>query len=485
MISFPATLNNTSKKLVTFTLTFIFVFAPLVAISIPKQVEAQWAVFDAPNTIQNTVSAGANTSSAGFLSSLNIKEFALDAIAWTLINALIEEMLASVTQWVASGFQGKPAFLEDLSGFMGDITDSLVGYFIWNSDALGFLCSPFSLNVKLALDLQYSNSRDYRKTSQCTLSGIGDNLNNFMGQSWDNWFQVTMNPSNNPYGAFNEAKSGLSATIATARGSATKQLEFGSGFFSQKECVDVPAEDGMGPPSQKCKTVTPGETIQNNISDALNIPRERLAYADELNELFSALLGQLARGILSEVSGGLSGLGGGSGGNGPRPVFDDYGGTNGTGLSSTFDRQFTMDETRETQYRTRSEEAGSLANSALTGRNASCEPALRQQLQTIATDAQTGARDARAALDIIADFRAQLLEENIPTSEVQRILTEYMGLREVSPFHTDRQLAVLEALLTNPPGNTDELLEASAEAGNIVAIARLYQNRCPVVVGGN
>ena len=471
MSSFLAILKSGSVKLVTGTLFLAFVFAPFATISIPKQAEAQWAVFDAPNTVQNTVSAGANTSSAGFLSSLNIKEFSLDAIAWTLINALIEEMLASVTQWVASGFQGKPAFLEDFSGFLGDITDSIVGDFIWNSDALGFLCSPFSLNVKLALDLQYSNTRDYRKTSQCTLSGIGDNLGNFMGQSWDNWFQVTMNPSNNPYGAFNEAKSGLSATIATARGSVTQELEFGSGFFSQKD------ENG--------KIITPGETIQNNISDALNIPRERLAYADELNELFSALLGQLARGILSEVSGGLSGLGGGSGGGGPRPVFDDYGGTNGTGLSSTFDRQFTMDETRETQYRTRSEEAGSLANTALTGRNASCEPELRQQLQTIATNAQTGARDARAALDIIADFRTQLLEENIPTSEVQRIITEYMGLREESPFHTDRQLAVLEALLTVPPGNSNELLEASAEAGNIVAIARLYENRCSVVGGGN
>ena len=485
MSSFLATLKSGSKKLVTYALVFAFVCAPFATISIPRQAEALWPTFDASNVIQTTISASANSSSAGFLSSLNIKEFSLDAIAWTLINAIIEEMLASVTQWVASGFQGKPAFLEDFTGFMGDLTDQLVGDFIWNSDALGFLCSPFSLNVKLALDLQYSNARDYRKTSQCTLSGIGDNLDNFMGQSWDSWFQVTMNPSNNPYGAFDQAQSGLSATIASARGSATTELGFGSGFFSQKECVDVPAQDGMGPPSQKCKIVTPGETIQNSINEALSIPGKRLAYADELNELLSALLGQLVRGVLSEASGGLSGLGGGSGGSGSRPVFDGYGGTNGTGLSSSFDRQFTMDETRETRYRTRSEEAGSLANTALAGRSASCQPALRQQLQTITTNAQTGTRDARAALDIIIDFRTQLLAENISTSEVQRILEEYMALREGSPFHTDQQLAVLEASLTNPPGSGDELLEAAAASGNIVAIARLYEDRCPVVGGGN
>lgn len=485
MSSFLATLKNGSAKLVTYALVLVFILAPFAVISTPKQAEAQWAVFDGANVIQSTVSAGANTSSAGFLSSLNIKEFALDAIAWTLVNAIIEEMLASVTQWVASGFEGKPAFLEDLNGFLGDLTDSIVGDFIWNSDALGFLCSPFSLNVKLALDLQYSNSRDYRKTSQCTLSGIGDNLDNFMGQSWDNWFQVTMNPSNNPYGALNQAQSGLSATIASARGAATTELEFGSGFFSQKECVDVPSEDGMGPPSQNCKIITPGETIQNNISDALNIPRERLAYADELNELFSALLGQLARGVLSEVSGGLSGLGGGSGGNGPRPVFDGYGGTNGTGLSSSFDRQFTMDETRENKYRTRSEEAGSVANAALLGRNASCQPALRQQLQTISANAQAGTRDARAALDIIADFRAQMQQSGITTEQVQSIISTYSTLREGSPFHTDQQLGMLEALLTNPPGSSDELLEAAAASGNIIAIARLYEDRCPAAGGGN
>lgn len=485
MSSFLATVKSVSTQLVTYTLIFAFVCTSFATLFIPRQAEAQWAVFDGANVVQTTVSASANSSSAGFLSSLNIKEFSLDAIAWTLINAIIEEMLASVTQWVASGFQGKPAFMENFTGFMKNITDELVGEFIWNSEALGFLCSPFSLNVKLALDLQYSNSRDYRKTSQCTLSGIGDNLDNFMGQSWDNWFQVTMNPSNNPYGAFDQAKSGLAATIASARGATTKELEFGSGFFSQKECVDEYAGDGMGPPVQKCKIVTPGETIQNNISDALNIPRERLAYADELNELFSALLGQLVRGVLSEASGGLSGLGGGSGGNGPRPIFDGNTGTNGSGLSGTFDRQFTMDETRENRYRTRSEEAGSLANTALAGRSASCEPTLRQQLQSIATNAQTGVRDARAALDIITNFRAQLLTQNIATSEVQRILAEYMGLREASPFHTDQQLALLEALLTTPPGTGNELLEAAAASGNIVAIARLYTNRCPVVGGGN
>jgi hypothetical protein len=476
-------LRKIGTAMVTCTLVVGFAFAPASPVFAPQPAEAQWTDF--ANLVQNTFSAISEFAGEYFLSSLNAKEFTFDAIAWALVNSIIEELISSVTQWVASGFQGKPAFLEDLSGFMVDLTDKIVGDFIWSNEALGFLCSPFSLNVKLALDLQYSNSRDYRRTSQCTLSGIGDNLDNFMGQSWDSWFQVTMNPSNNPYGAFKEAKSTLSANIVSARDSAKTELEFGSGFFSQKECVDVPAQDGMGPPAQNCTIVTPGETIQNSINEALSISGKRLAYADELNELFSALLGQLARGVLSEVSGGLSGLGGGSGGSGSRPVFDGYGGTNGTGLSSSFDRQFTLDETRETRYRTRSEEAGSLANTALAGRNASCQPALRQQLQTITTNAQAGTRDARAALDIIIDFRTQLLAENISTSEVQRILEEYMALRAISPFHTDQQLAVLEASLTNPPGSDEELLEAAAASGNIVAIARLYENRCPVVGGGN
>jgi hypothetical protein len=481
--------NGTGSS-ITRTLSVLLVYIMLGTLSmialVPRHAEAQWAVFDGANVIQTTVSASSNTASAGFLSSLNIKELALDAIAWTLINALIEQMISDVTQWVVSGFEGKPAFLEDLTGFLTDLTDSIVGDYIWNSDALGFLCSPFSMNVKLALDLQYSNSRDYRKTSQCTLSGIGDNLENFMGQSWDNWFQVTMNPSNNPYGAFDEARAGLSATIASARGSATKELEFGSGFFSQKECVDDPMEPGeVGPPSQTCKTITPGETIQTNISDALNIPRERLGFADEINELISALIGQLARGVLSEVSGGLSGLGGGSGGGGPRPIFDGFGGTNGSGLSGTLNQQFEMDEDRENRYLTLSDQAITRTTAALNGRSVSCQPSMRQRLEAFRTAAENGADDAEEALEIIADFRAQMEQDNVSPEQIQTILNNYMRIRNAAPFHTDRQIAELEAVLTAPPGTGDDLLEAAAAAGNMIALALLYEDRCPFVGGGN
>lgn len=292
-----------------------FAYAPASPAQAPKQTEAFLGFGDTvlevgPALIKTTVSAIANVASQINTWSLNWKETVGDGIAYALINGIIENLIQSVTQWVASGFDGKPAFVENLNKFVGNFADEAVGDFIWESDALNFVCSPFQLNIKMALDIQYAGldgvggvdgKRDYHK-AKCTLSDSIKNVESAtaMAKNFDNWFEVSMRQTNNIYGAGVTAQAGLNTITTAGTKTEINMLGWAQGFFSKKD-----PETG--------KIITPGQTIQQGIANTLNIPNERLAFADEINELIGALLTQLARGVLSEVGGGLAGLGGGSG----------------------------------------------------------------------------------------------------------------------------------------------------------------------------
>lgn len=261
-------------------------------------------------TIQETISAGADVISAAKETSLWMKEFVLDNVAWMLINSVIHEMSKSIITWINSGFQGSPAFISDLGRFLTGVADKVAGEYIWGSD-LNFLCSPFKLDIRIALDIQYRKSRDYKV--QCTLTDVINNVEGFANSAnpvtnWDSWFQVALRPENNVYGSYLLAEETLSMKITNAKGQEVKLLDFGKGFLSKRKCEKV---EGI----EKCSIETPGSTIEHQLNTALDLPAGRLQIADEINEILAALFAQLARQAIGGV-GGLLGLTSDSGGGG-------------------------------------------------------------------------------------------------------------------------------------------------------------------------
>lgn len=441
-----------------------FAYAPASPAFAPKPVDAYVLPVAeiGGNLIQATISAIANVASEINTWYLQWKETVGDGIAWSLINMVIEQMIRDTTAWVASGFQGKPVFLEDLSGYLGDMADNIVGAYIWESDTLNFLCSPFQLNVKIALDLQYNGAngaggyRDYRK-AQCSLSGAVGNLDNFMNDGWQNWFEVTMHDENNPIGAFFEAKDGLGATIGNANQSESQTLEFGSGFFSQRD------ENGS--------IITPGQTIQTELANTLNVPRERVGVADEINELFGALLTQLMRGVLSEVGGGLRGLGSSGG------VFEnpDYSST-GSGVASNMSRQFEADRVQEQRYITLSNQGISIIDAAL-ARSGGCDASLRQQLVSKRATLAGGVTVAQGHITTIGTYETRINATNVSATEMQQAVQEYMNQARPT-FHSIREIAELEASLAALPTTEEDELSSMTAAGNIRVLAKLYEESC-------
>lgn len=238
----------------------------------------------------------------------------MDAIAWAAANIAIEAITRSAIDWINHGFEGGPVFVTDLRGFLLDLADAETSIFI---ERLGLadLCSPWSLDIRIALSLPTSQ---FEREVACTLSDIVANMDAFINGDfsqggWAGWFELTTKPQNNPYGLYLMTASELDQRIAGTQQEQTQLLSFGSGFFSQTKCEEIPLAPGQTGPNQKrCKIVNPGVVIEEQLNNTLFGGQRRLEVADEVNEIVSALFGQLINKILGGSSGGLRGLSEGS-----------------------------------------------------------------------------------------------------------------------------------------------------------------------------
>jgi hypothetical protein len=302
------------QKMITGFLMCSLMLSSAIFVS-PQKAQALDAVVvtGGNGTVQETMTAASSMVQQGLMYSLQIKEFSLDAIAWGLINIVVKEMIRSTTQWVNSGFQGSPAFVTNLEGFLTDIADKVAGNFIYGA-GLNFICSPFKLNLQLALDFQYRTTRTGGYQAQCRLSTSVANIERFLdgdftAGGWDAWFNTALVEDNNPYTAMYKAQTGLYSSISNAQGKEVKMLDFGRGFMSKRVCKEntKPGESAMAQAAagSDCSVVTPGAVIESQLNSSLNLPAQRLAVADEINELVGALLSQLTKQALGSAFGML------------------------------------------------------------------------------------------------------------------------------------------------------------------------------------
>ncbi len=267
-----------------------------------------------------------------------------DGVGYLLGNIALRQLSQSVVNWINSGFEGNPSFIQDPEKFLTDTADRVAGEFIYSSKLAG-LCTPFKINILQSLNLLYS---PYADKINCTLSGVLDNINDATGEAynnfisgdfiegggWDSWLTVTTVPQNNQIGAMLIAQGQLDAEIETQKGTGGAELNWGSGLLSYKECTQTqtdakgvptgtppvtyrgnPAVHASGPgpwtsgtttnqqagpvrpgetlsqtyTSTKCKTVTPGTAIRDSLFKAHSTEFDRLGAADEINEILGAL----------------------------------------------------------------------------------------------------------------------------------------------------------------------------------------------------
>lgn len=316
------------KSIAGFLLTLSFIFSPL---ALPPQVDA--AVFvpvnDTPNTpviiankvtnIKTTVESTLNTIH-NWWSKLDSSVF--QTLATNVAKGLLKQVTASIVDWINSGFQGGgPSFVTDPGSFFTDWADQEIGSFIESSE-LGFLCSPFRFEVRLALAKHYSS---FRKQISCKLSDVVSNVGgiaNNGGAGWDNWLQISTQTQNDPYGAYLLSINELNARMQGRQNTVTLDLELGKGFLSWESCdvEETLAEatireygtldtDTPGKPQCKQKsTKTPGSVVESQLNHALGSDLRSLELADDIDEIVGALFNQM----ISQIMKGAQGLLGGN-----------------------------------------------------------------------------------------------------------------------------------------------------------------------------
>jgi len=297
----------------------------------------------------------------------NIAMPMLQKLAKLAAMALIQNIVQSTINWIKSGFQGNPSFVGNPGGLLKNTADQAIGEMIFRDPSLNFLCAPFQLQVKLALGLQF---QDFSKKINCTLSGVINNVSNavngasvtlngntvFQGNKfiasggWDNWIQMTSQPQNNSTGAFLIAKSELDSRIADKQNQVSAELNWGTGALSFKSCttnsydangnqigtpdkfIGSPSYDpkentfdnsnsrsslqegGAVSQNTSCEVATPGAIITSELGFQADSNQRmgeyQAALANGLDQILSALAGEILQMAISNLTQGI--LGGGS-----------------------------------------------------------------------------------------------------------------------------------------------------------------------------
>jgi hypothetical protein len=334
----------------------------------PKKANALWGVLDTnlidPFTLafytSAQVSLTAMTTATGVSATENtalglwetLKKYTFEAamagFAKKLALQLVQQFTQATVDWINSGFNGNPAYVADFNKFVtgeGGVADAAMGDFFANSD-LNFLCAPFQIQVKLALQLGYGAG--LKNQIGCTLSGITRNVSNAINNAsigvnvnvsnftnnggWDSWLNMTLQPQNNPVGAYLIAKNALDAQIETAKGSATLELAAGQGALSFKRCTDVYADasgnengrsgeytansgnrphipDGKYLKNTECTVKTPGSTITSMLgfkaTSEGRVSEIQAATANGIDSIVGALLNALITSAIKGIKAGV------------------------------------------------------------------------------------------------------------------------------------------------------------------------------------
>ncbi|MGH7141276.1 MAG: hypothetical protein ACREGH_01415 [Minisyncoccia bacterium] len=304
------------------------------------------------DSISNAMSAIANNQSLGIQSQQMTNSF-LGCIARSIARALLQQITVSTVNWINSGFNGSPSFLTDPTQFFENTANTAAGNYLAGSD-LAFLCSPFSLQVKIAIAQAYTSNN----ALSCNLIGNFQNfMSGFQNGGWPSMLSLTTSPNNNPFGAFISGQAGLNAAVANAQNNVQNQLQLSGGFldFQEPQNCTITNSPPSASPSvsvtalsssqadtatnfngnqdfssaggtaeyRVCNlvTVTPGKVISDSLSKVLGTNIDSLNAVYDFDQIISALITQL---IQRTLYGGLLNLGGTTG---------NYGNTD-TGVNS-------------------------------------------------------------------------------------------------------------------------------------------------------
>ncbi|HDH04074.1 MAG TPA: hypothetical protein ENH22_00955, partial [Candidatus Campbellbacteria bacterium] len=291
---------------ITLALSSSFFFLPA------KRADAWWGVedisFDPTNWVENVYNSYMQGDSW-------TKENILDPLAWYFAKAMIQSITDDLVNWINSGFNGNPAFVTNPKTYFEGLANQTSGLFMQQL-GLEDICSPFK--AQILFSLRYNFAAPALKKFSCTFKDAVANWDNFMGNfnngGWNNWLSATLEPQNNPYGAYFMATDEMSARVSTKVSLGKQEILSGQGFLSMKKCYDssadkndfcqlqcsnassadhdscvsncnatnIPAETICEGTGGQMQNTTPGKVIEGRLESVLGQDVKTLGVADEL-----------------------------------------------------------------------------------------------------------------------------------------------------------------------------------------------------------
>ena len=226
--------KNKTIKFIS-VLLIILIIAPAVLFSAPKRADAQFAglVFAVPTEI---------TTAKDLIMVI------LAQVIMTFEKALLQKLTQSTVNWINSGFNGNPLYVQNPGSFFKDIAKfevkNLVNLFGYNSLKYPF-GQAFSLNIINSYKAQLADNAQYSLSKVINDPTLLNNYrNNFYTGGWNGFLINTQYPQNNYLGfqmlAIQQAARQLQGTTQTAAQKVQTTLQQGMGFLSPQTCPSNP-----------------------------------------------------------------------------------------------------------------------------------------------------------------------------------------------------------------------------------------------------
>jgi hypothetical protein len=292
----------------------------------------------------------------------------INGIAIQLAKNQLTSMTRYTMNWINSGFNGDPLYVQDVNSFMNSLTDEIVqkeSDFFKNADKGKY---PFGRDFARSSIAARQTEKNFNASLQQDLtdyldpeSTVLDFSNDFSVGGWDGWLALTTHPQNNPLGFTMLNANHLAEEQNKTIQQTTDQINRDQGYLDQKKCVlwqvysqdaqpqynDDGSEETTTKPGKldKClkwATTLPGSNIKEKTDTYLNTSERQLELVktmdDALNALFASLLNRYSTQGLPGLStpGANSFVSGGQGGPGSNGIYDAYGNSlTGSGFSSS------------------------------------------------------------------------------------------------------------------------------------------------------
>ena len=271
-------------------------------------------VFDAGLHAQNVIEAEMELDHAAAKVTevqLSIGEEILKALEKVLYENLKKKILDMVVDQIIGYIQGEgsPRFITDWEGFFGDIVQGTTGDLV-KELGLGFLCSPFSLPVRLKIAASLVPVERFKTKFDCTLDQIVGNVNNFFEDFRNGgWkaYALSWEPQNNYYGAVWLAWDEQQNRLARKLFAAANEAIANDGWLGVKKCYDpatgeeISSDLGVhASANANCIIVTPGKALGDLASEALATDLHWLVNAEDLSSYIASITNALINRVIKE-----------------------------------------------------------------------------------------------------------------------------------------------------------------------------------------